>query len=62
MVDNDGLHGVYEKSSQIALKKGLHPITVDFFEHGGGEKLEVFYKGTGIQKQVISAGVLFHKP
>lgn len=35
-VENDGLHSRDEKSGQLALKKGLHPIEIRYFDHGGG--------------------------
>jgi alpha-L-fucosidase len=58
VVDNDGLHGVVEKSGQIALAAGLHPVTVTFFEKSGGDMLEVWYAGPGIEKQRIPDGAL----
>ena len=41
IVDNDGLHGAVDKTGQIDLAAGMHPITVTFFEKGGGEELKV---------------------
>lgn len=41
VVDNDGLHGEQTMTGTIELKKGAHPITVTFFEKGGGEALRV---------------------
>lgn len=35
-VGNDGLHSRDEKSGQLALKKGWHPLEVRYFDHGGG--------------------------
>lgn len=59
VVKNDGLHSLEEKSGSIALKAGLHPLVVDFFEQGGGEQLEVRYEGPSIAKQLIPNSVLF---
>lgn len=39
VVDNDGHHSAEEKSGQVPLQKGLHPIRLDFLEAGGGFKL-----------------------
>jgi type 1 glutamine amidotransferase len=41
VVDNDGLHAQVPKSGKLALKAGVHPITVVFFEGAGGEGLSV---------------------
>lgn len=58
VVDNDGLHGVVEKSGAVALASGAHPITVTFFEKSGGDMLEVWYAGPAIDKQRIPGEVL----
>jgi hypothetical protein len=45
VVDNDGVHGMVEKSGAVYLKSGRHPLLVDWFngEHDYG--LEVGYTG-----------------
>jgi len=47
VVDNDGPHGPFEKSGQVALRKGLQPITLDFIEGGGGYTLKLKYTVNG---------------
>jgi len=61
LIDNDFCHGVVEKKELIALKAGLHPIKVTFFEKSGGEELSVSIKPVGKEKQLIPASYLFHK-
>jgi len=61
IVDNDNVHGMVEKSGQIALQKGFHPIKVTFFQGRGGKGLKVSYKGPGKMKQEILSNVLFHE-
>ncbi|MGD0089536.1 MAG: HEAT repeat domain-containing protein [Planctomycetota bacterium] len=41
VVDNDNCHGVEEVIGKIELDAGLHPITVLFFQKGGGAELHV---------------------
>ena len=36
VVDNDGLHSRNEKTGQAALRKGMHPIRIEYFDQGGG--------------------------
>ena len=36
VVDNDGLHSRSERSGQIALQRGLHPIELRYFDTNGG--------------------------
>lgn len=59
VVDNDGDHGAEEKSGSINLTPGKHRIKVTHYNAGGGYWLNVFYKGPGIAKQVLSAEKLF---
>jgi hexosaminidase len=55
VVDNDGLHSAIEKNGQIALKKGLHSIALDFIEGGGGYTLKLKYSLNGSVPQDIPA-------
>ena len=61
VVDNDGNHGVKEKSGSIELTKGKHPISVEYYNNGGGFWLDAFYKGPGITKQIIPGDKIFIK-
>ncbi len=61
LINNDGLHPVVEVAKSIKLTKGLHPVSVRYFQEGGRNGLKVSWKGPGIEKQEIPAGVLFHK-
>ena len=36
VVENDGLHGMQERTGSIGLQAGKHAITIGFFERGGG--------------------------
>jgi alpha-L-fucosidase len=59
IVDNDGLHSLQEKSAEVALSAGLHPIAVEYFERTGGAELKVFWSGPGVPKQVIPNSALY---
>jgi len=61
LVDNDGLHGMSEKSNEMPLAKGYHKIKVLFFEKTGGDDLQVEWKGPGFEKQGIPPAVLFRE-
>jgi len=58
VVDNDGGHGAIEKSGQIALAKGHHPIKLRYFQAGGEKALQVFMEGPGMEKRAIKSGML----
>ena len=47
VVDNDGTHGMEEKSGSITLTAGMHPIIVTYFQGGGGKGLEVKWTAPG---------------
>ncbi len=61
VVDNDGDHGVMERSGSVELKKGRHLVRVAFFNGGGGFHLDVKYSGPSIPKQIIPANHLYRK-
>lgn len=61
VVDNDGDHGVTERSEDISLTAGRHRIKVELFNGIGGYWLDVFYKGPGLTKQIVPANKLFLK-
>ena len=60
LIDNDGLHSAMEKSSEIALGKGIHSIRISFFEKTGGNMLNLSWKGPGIAKEKVPASRLYH--
>jgi len=41
LVNNDGAHGSQTKSASIALKVGLYPIAITYFQAGGGYSMAV---------------------
>jgi len=60
VVDNDGLHGIIERSGIIALSAGYHPVRIDFFEKTGGDDLKVYIQPAGKQKVLINPETLFY--
>jgi len=59
VVDNNGVHGMTEKSGAVFLTAGLHPLRVDWFN--GVEKfgLQVEYAGPDLPRQTIPDAALF---
>ncbi len=60
LINNDGLHPMVEIYKPVALKAGLHPVTVQYFQEGGGKGLKVSWQGPGFGKEEIPPSVLFH--
>ncbi|TSD66458.1 family 20 glycosylhydrolase [Inquilinus sp. KBS0705] len=58
VVNNDGLHSAIEKNGQVALKKGLQPIALDFIEGGGGYSLKLKYSVNGSEPKDIPSNWL----
>lgn len=55
IVDNDGLHGIQEKSGSVCLAKGYHKLKVEYFEKtGGNQSLSAAYSGPGFFKKSIT--------
>ncbi|MEZ6125381.1 MAG: PA14 domain-containing protein [Planctomycetaceae bacterium] len=54
LIDHDGLHGMNEKSGDVQLSAGPHPLMVTYFDNGGGDGLSVQWAGPGFGKQKIA--------
>ncbi len=54
LVDNDGLHGMVEKSGTVEMQAGQHSIVVTYFDNGGGDGLSVNWAGPGFGKSPIA--------
>jgi alpha-mannosidase len=61
LIENDGIHGSGEVPGSIALKAGLHPIKVRMFQSKGGQDLQVFIAGPGMEKQLLPSSMLCHE-
>ena len=59
VVDNDGLHGMVQRSGLIGLRAGWHPIRIEWFNATGGLGLDVQWAGPGFGRQPIPASALF---
>ncbi len=62
IADNDGIHGDGEIAGKIALKAGLHPIEARMFQCKGGQALNLYVTGPGLEKQEVGKALLFHVP
>ncbi len=58
LINNDGLHGMVEKSGSASLSTGPHELVVTYFDNGGGDGLRVMWEGPGIKKQPIPTSAL----
>lgn len=55
VIDNDGLHGMVERSAPLALGAGWHPVRLEYFERSGAAGLVARIEGPGLPRQVIPA-------
>ena len=53
VIDHDGRHTASEKTGQIALKKGLHPMVVEYFQAGGGRGLRLSVSSARMEKREV---------
>jgi len=60
VVDNDGLHSPQGKAGVAPLKKGLHPIRVEYLQGEGGALLDVTWTAPDAEPQEMPADLLFH--
>ncbi len=59
VVDNDGLHGMFEKAGAIYLERGRYPLRLDWFNRVEKFGLEVEYEGPDLPRQRIPDSVLW---
>ncbi len=55
IVEVDGIHPVQAGSGEATLTVGIHKVTVQFFQAGGEEVLEVNVEGPGLGSQALGA-------
>ena len=55
VVNNDGLHGMEEKTGKATLQAGPHAFLATYFNNGGGEGYRVWWQGPGLNKQPLTA-------
>ena len=54
VVDNDGVHPTQTASGTVELTKGIHKITVDFFQSGGEAVLDVEVESRNLGRQPLA--------
>lgn len=60
VVDNDRTHPWRERSGEIALTPGRHPLRVAWFNRTGTNHLAISCEGPGMARQLIPNAVLSH--
>jgi chitodextrinase/pimeloyl-ACP methyl ester carboxylesterase len=54
LVDNDGLHAGTSVTGTVAIAApGVYPISIVYFQKGGGASMNVYWSGPGIPRQQI---------
>jgi len=61
VIDHDGPHAASQRSGMIALEAGYHPMTVMFFQAGGGEALALEMRTAEDDEPLGLARRLFHE-
>jgi len=60
VVDNRGQHGMDEQSGELHLERGRHGFELTYFEHFGGNGLEVRWSGPGFEERELAFESLSH--
>lgn len=60
VIDNNGLHAMEEKSGEIELTAGDHPIRIEMFENSGFAGCRISWEGPGLAKEIIPAKAFYH--
>jgi hexosaminidase len=62
VVDHDGYHGTVDRTGQVALAAGWHPVTIRYFQATGGRALRVAVAGDGEPPGELPPAWLAHRP
>jgi alpha-L-fucosidase len=57
-LDYDGVHDMGGQREVMALSAGLHKISLQYFQHGGGDGLKLDWKQTGKIRKTVDKSVL----
>lgn len=57
VVDNDGIHPPIMKAATVELTKGVHKVSLEFFQGGGEAVLDVEIEGRGLGRQPFAPHV-----
>lgn len=60
LIDVDGLHGPVTRTGRVALKAGLHELTLLYFQAGGDKVLAVEFEGPAFPRQPLPPENLWH--
>jgi len=60
VIDNDGDHGPQLVTGHIPLRRGLHSISLQYFQSEGGATLSVGWAAANGELQPLAGPVLLH--
>ncbi|MCX5692057.1 MAG: PA14 domain-containing protein, partial [Planctomycetota bacterium] len=60
VVNNRGAHGMIERAGTVALAAGLHQLSIEYWQGGGGAGLVASVESSAMAKQAIPASMLVH--
>jgi len=60
VVRHDGLHVMWTRGGEVALRRGWHPIEVRYFQAGGRRGLRLEVEGPGVSRREVPAPWLAH--
>lgn len=61
VVDNNGVHGVQQKTGDVDLTAGDHQLRVEYFQYDRGMACKLLWASAGQALKIVPAEVLFHK-
>jgi len=61
LIDNDGIHGMDEKSERISLSKGKHALVLEYLQGKAGAGLSFEYVGPGMSRRKLPVSALLLK-
>jgi hypothetical protein len=60
LIDNDGSHKSTTRPGVVHLKKGYHPVQIEYFQAGGASTLDLRCEGPGFTSRTVPPAMLWH--
>jgi hypothetical protein len=62
LVTNDGLHAPVPATGNATISSGIYPISITYFQKEGGEAMQLYWSGPGIERQLIPVAAFCSVP
>jgi hypothetical protein len=60
LIDHDVRHMAIPRGNLVAIEKGYHAISIEYFQSAGRKALECYVEGPGLSRRLLDGELLRH--